>query len=125
MGGTGAAHPRPVYRGLSAGWDCITPSPFPSPRPLAYTPHTMSEPFQVYLAKAEERLLGTASELDQGRYNTAERGEARRFTRIGRAPRAWSQTREEREMQSRCIGYRWGTAVAIAVLLLTLLAPGQ
>ena len=31
----------------------------------------MSEPFQVYLAKAEESLLGAASELDQGRYNNS------------------------------------------------------
>ena len=31
----------------------------------------MSEPFQVYLAKAEESLLGAASELDQGRYDNS------------------------------------------------------
>jgi uncharacterized protein (UPF0332 family) len=40
-------------------------------RHLVYTSHTTSEPFQVYLAKAEESLLGAVSELDQGRYNNS------------------------------------------------------
>ena len=51
---------------VSSAW-----RPFPSPRHLEYTPQTMSESFQVYLAKAEESLLGAASELDGGRYNNS------------------------------------------------------
>ena len=41
---------------------------YPSSCSLAYTLTAMSER-SVYLAKAEESLLGAASELAQGRYN--------------------------------------------------------
>jgi hypothetical protein len=44
------------------------PPCYPLSRRLAYTLATMSEQ-SVYLAKAEESLLGATSELAQGRYN--------------------------------------------------------
>ena len=45
-------------------------NPYPLSCALAYTLTAMSEP-SVYLAKAEESLLGAASELAQGRYNNS------------------------------------------------------
>src|SRR2546422_5666511 len=46
------------------------PPCYPLSRRLAYTLATMSEQ-SVYLAKAEESLLGATSELAQGRYNNS------------------------------------------------------
>ncbi len=63
-------HGRSAARGHTQLWELGAVSAFLSLHSVAYTLPTMSER-SVYLAKAEESLLGAIRELEQGRYNNS------------------------------------------------------